>query len=132
MIERHDAIIAGLGDILASDDLNAIDGAEQDRQEVAQRTCRQVAEHPDRRQGAKTGHQGESVGQAEPGGLQRAEDRGPDDHEGCVDDVDRSDDAGAPVDRGPGLNRREAGHGDDAAADREAGEIEADAPGDEV
>ena len=51
----------------------------------------------------------------------------PTDHEGGVEHVDGGDDARAAVGAGPGLHRREGRHDEQAAGDREAGEIDRDA-----
>ena len=48
------------------------------------------------------------------------------DHEGGVEHVDGGDHARAPVGAGPGLHRREGRHDEEAAGDREAGEIDRD------
>ncbi len=45
-------------------------------------------------------------------------------HEGGVEHVDAGDDARAPVGAGPGLHRRKRRHDEQAARDREAGEID--------
>ena len=58
--------------------------------------------------------------------LQHREDDRADHHEGGVEHVDGRDDAGAVVGAGPGLHRGEGRHDEQAARDREAGEVDGD------
>ena len=61
------------------------------------------------------------------GRLQQRNHAGAQRHRGRVEHVDAGDHAGAAVDAGPGLHRREHRHDEQAAGNRQAGEIDSDA-----
>ena len=58
--------------------------------------------------------------------LQQAEHQRADNHEGGVEHIDGGDDAGAAIGTRPGLHGGECRHDEQAAGDREAGEIDGD------
>ena len=71
--ERDDRVGAGLGDVLEAGDVEAIDEAEDDSREVAQRVRRQDEEDPRRRQDAEDAKQQEDLRGREADRLQNAD-----------------------------------------------------------
>ena len=127
MVERHDRVRAGLGDVLEPLHLEPIEGPEEDREEIAERARRQRPE--DDQAGYDVGDaerrddgRQRDAGLLQPGGDERARH-----HEGGREHVDGGDDAGAAIRPGPGLNRGEGRHDEQAAGDREPGEVDRDA-----
>ena len=124
MVHRDDGVVAGLGDVLQALDLETEEGAEHDREKIVQ---------PAGRHGAADDEGDDKVGDAEKRKqdrhaeaelLQHGEQQGADDHEGGIQHVDGGDDAGAVVGAGPGLHRGKRRHDEQAAGDRQAGEID--------
>ena len=129
MVERDDGVRAGLGEVLQAAHLQAVEGAEEDREEVAERARRQGAEDRDagRRcwpaaRPARMRHRDAGASAAPPPTS------APADHEGGGEHVDGGDHARAPVGAGPGLHGREGRDDEEAARDRKPREVDRDAP----
>ena len=121
MVGGDDDALAG-GDVLKALYLQPKKKLENHAAEIAQ-DLRAPGARDQRHAGeAEHAERGEDGGDADAGRLQRGDDAAGDHHVGGVEDVDGGDDAGAAVDRRPGLHGGERGHDEQAAGDREAAE----------
>ncbi len=127
MVERDDGVGAGLGDVLQAFDLEPEEGAEHDREKIVQPAGRHGAADGDgdqrdwRRRSARTKAACRSRTFAA-----RARTIAPTTMKAALSTLTAGDDAGAAIGAGPDLHRGEHRHDEQAAGDREAGEIDRD------
>ena len=129
VVQRDDRVWTGVEQIVDALELDAVDRAEQDRQEVHHRIRRHGLADQDGDDGGRCADDqtDRRVGELQDMLiLQHRNEQRAADHEGCVEDVDRGDNPGAMIGARPGLHGREGRHDVQAAADRKAGEIDCD------
>ena len=130
VVQRDDRVGAGLGDVVDAHDFEAVDDAEDDRREIAQRVGRKNPEDPHRGGQRADAERGEDHSDRPSRPLLQAGDgERAHRHEQRRHHVDASDDAGAMVGRRPRLDGGERRHDEEAATHRQQHQVDADAPG---
>ena len=124
VIERDDDVGAGFGEVVDALHLDPEQRAVDDRERVAERARRHGAADGDRHQQAADAEQQEQVRGRHAGGLQQRDDQRARGHEGGIEHVDGGHHPRAAVGAGPGLHRREHRHDEQAARDREPGQVD--------
>ena len=126
VIECDNRVVSGLGDVIEAGHFEAEKRTEHDREKIVK---------PARRHGQADRHRDREIGEADQCEqnrravaelLQHGENDGAGDHEGGIEHIDRGDHAGAPIGAGPDLHGGEDRHDEQAAGNREAGEIDGD------
>ncbi|CDX61376.1 hypothetical protein MPL1032_390012 [Mesorhizobium plurifarium] len=129
MVERQDRRLAGRLEVVQPLDLQPQEGAEQDRDEIAERIGRQVFQHQPGGDGVGDDEAEQDARDGDAGGLDGRDEGAADGHEAGIDDAHRRDDAGAARLRRPGLHGGEGRHHQEGGGNGHAGEVDGDTDG---
>ena len=130
VVEGDDRIAARLVEVFQPPDLEPVEGAQQDRQEVLEGAGRHGPGDPHCSDKTDRGDAEEQYRDPDPDLLQQRDDERTANHECGIEHIDGGDDAGASLGCGPGLDRRKGRHDHQPARHREQAEVDRDVPGD--